>query len=190
MITKLLTKLGLLKRKSLAFASGPEEVSLKARIASPNKTISPMTGMRAALIEIVVGERRLERDSSSNNDQKIEVFRPLGSMVITDRLVLETDDGLIEIPSSGVKLVFPGVQNLSVTNVDRPLPKELNHVMERLSEGAACYREHTLSEGDPVTLTGMVGPRQAEKIGDRDVAWIARPDLGAVSIRDESMVAF
>jgi hypothetical protein len=190
MITKLLIKLGLLKRNRLAFLSGPDIVSVKARVASPNKSESPMTGMRAALIEIVVGERRLEENPSSDSREKIEVFRPLGSMVIPKTLLLETQDGLIEVPTSEVKLEFPGVQNLSVTNVDRPLPKELDHVMEMLSESAACYREHTLSEGDPVTLTGMVGPRSGKKISDREVAWIARPDLGKVTVRDESMVSF
>ena len=190
MLTRLLTRLGLLRRKSLAYLSRPENVSVKARVASPNSIVSPMTGFRAALIEIVVGERRLERDPNSSEDRKIEVFRPLGSMVISDRLVLETDDGLIEVPASEIKLVFPGVQNLAVTNVDRPLPKELDHVMATLSQGAACYGEHTLSEGDPVTLTGMVGPRAAGKIRDQEVAWVARPDLGAVTLRDESTVSF
>jgi hypothetical protein len=50
-------------------------------------------------------------------------------MVIGEGLLLETDDGLVKVPVAGVKLVFPGVQNLAVTNVDRPLPHDYGQPM-------------------------------------------------------------
>lgn len=188
MLKNLLVKLGILRRSGLAFASGPVSVSLKARVASPSTVVSPMTGMRSAFIELVVGERRVVQ-SADDGQREIEEFERLGSMIVGGSLLLESEDGLIEVPTEGVRFAFPGVANLSVTNVDRPLPKELQHVMNRILKGTACYREHTLSEGDPVTLTGMVGPKVARKGGAsaEDAAWIARPDLGPVTVRDDSL---
>lgn len=188
MLSRLLSRVGLGRRDRLTFVSGPTEVSLLARVASPNTAESPMTGMRAALIEIAAGERVIIHDRSDDTQTR-EVFRALGSTILAGRVLLETPDGLLEVPVAGLKLEFPGTQNLAVMNIDRPLPPSIAHVVKRLGEGAGCYRELALSQGDLVELRAVVAPRPAAP-GDppgEAVPWIARPDLGPVVLEDRSI---
>lgn len=188
MLSRLLSRLGLLRRDRLTFVSGPTAVSVVARVASPSTAESPMTGMRAALIEIAAGERVIIHDRSDDSQPR-EVFRELGSTILAGRVLLETPDGLIEVPVAGLKLRFPGTQNLAVMNIDRPLPPSIAHVVERLRDGAGCYRELSLSQGDLVELRAVVAPRPSEP-GDppgEAVPWIARPDLGPVVLVDRSI---
>jgi hypothetical protein len=187
-LTRLLSRLGLLRPTNLRFISGPTRVSIRGRLASPNETVSPMTGLRAALIELTAGARAMEYDATQ--DREIEVFRPLGTLVLGSPSVLvETAGGLVEIPTAGLRLAFANVQNLAVTSIDRPLPTDLQAVMDRIDRGVASYRELSISQGDAVRLEAVVGPRRTGPggAGASDAAWEARPDLGPVVLHDESV---
>jgi hypothetical protein len=180
------------RRKTLASLSEPEEMTLAGRVASASTATSPVSGLRAVLFRISVGEKYTERQGEHDGaDREVVVFDEIDSVLVGDTFLIETEEGLVEVPTENLTVRIPGIDAASALPVDRRLPAELKEVVaaHRFTRGLAAYQEIALTEGDAVRLTAVIAPKQGRPAatGGRPARWVARPDLGPVTLYDESI---
>lgn len=170
MLSKLMRALGIGGyRRELRFVSGPTEVAVMGKVASPNTITSPVTEMQAAVFEYSLGQTYETTDEDGNH---ITVRDILAKAVLSGDLVIETADGKVLVPHGRFVVEHVG-QGLAAEIPFSRLPKEVEHGMRLQTKGRITYCEEFLREGDEVELKGLVGPAPANP---------AYPGVGFVAI--------
>jgi len=182
--------MGLFGKKTLVSLRGPEERTIVGRVASASTATSPVSGLRAALFQISVGEKYTLRRDQENNEREVVVFDEITSMLVGDSLLIETEEGLVEVPTLGLVVRIPGIDAASALPVDGRLPHDLKAAVEAypFKKGLAAYQEIALTEGDAVRLQAFIAPKEGRPAaGGKAARWVARPDLGRMVLYDESI---
>ncbi|MRG96327.1 hypothetical protein [Polyangium spumosum] len=179
------------RQKTLASLRGPEEMTITGRVASASKATSPVTGMRAALFRISVGEKYTDRERDhEGNEREVVVFEEITSLLVGDSLLIETEEGLVTVPAEDLEVRIPGIDGASAMPIDGRLPDDLKEAVaaHRFKRGLAAYQEIALTKDDAVRLTAVLAPKEGRPAeGDGRARWIARPDLGPMILYDESI---
>lgn len=138
---------------SLQGLSEPTWVTVEARVASPNETRSPVTGMRAAMFRWQVFSRETDPDGAAGN---LAHYTPVQSGLMADgALVLSCEGRTILLPFPGYEARFR-VNDDFGDPIEAPLPAGM--LPDAMPPGLACYRELPLLHGDPVRLTARILP--------------------------------
>jgi hypothetical protein len=156
---------------------GPTEVSLLATVLSPNAITSPISGVTAALFQLELVERLPPADSHAfaHSREVADVYAFLGSTVVGELLVLETDDGAqITIAARRARLAFATGYDRA-TPLTNPPPELIPHLRNASGRGVICFREQTIRAGDRFRLEAFV-----ESV----------PTVGAEGYRSTAAVSF
>ena len=170
----------------------PTRVRLTGRLRSPNLVSGILTPQRGALVCLMVGDLREERRSNGDSLTTVLVFDEVGQMVVGEQIVIETEDGLVELDARQLQVGFPALAAGSAVILDRRLPEPLQTLVERhrstLESAMLAYHEMALGDGDAVSLDAIVSPQPSAAFGEqRPRRWQARPELGPVVLQDLSL---
>jgi hypothetical protein len=174
----------LFPKKTLAGVRAPTAVRVEARVASPNRIVSPISGLAAA----VIGWRFYAHFMEQTGRNEVERYALLWNGGRGEDLVLETPEGTVLVPAEG-RLLQPAVEGRGVS-LDVPLPPEAAHLMREPNRGAIFYDELLLRTGDRVRLRATVAPSAKDSgsayraSGERRCDFEALPRLGPVVVED------
>ncbi|MDB4942875.1 MAG: hypothetical protein JWP97_2409 [Labilithrix sp.] len=161
-------------------------VALTLRVASADAVVSPLTGLRSALLRIEI----LERFSRGHGADRGEgdIHEVIGAVHHGDLLVLADEDGReLTLLARACELVpwmaEAGGQPLTTA------PPEIVPLLRRATgRGLLCFRELSLRGGDLVRVTAVVeATRAVTASGYRDAAglrYVARDDLAPVVLEE------
>ncbi len=170
--------------RSLAGIEEPTEVELLVTIVSPDRVMSPVTGVRAAILHAEILEEMTE------DEARRRMVRPRGGALaslgeaIYGDLITCHDEGKTEISfvARRARFRFP-----STPRASRPvdaIPPDLVPLMSSPRGGPLAYREHAVREGELLRIQAIVEPtRNAMTLGYRSAprfAFVARDDLAPV----------
>ncbi len=127
-----------------AALQGPTPIDTLARVLTPNRVTSPISGRGAAFVRIEV----LSRVGAE--------LTSLGVVVLGDLLALELDSGVrVQLPVRRAEL-----RRLSDSPEPEPIERlaaELVPLLTRAARGGVlCQREHLVFEGDRLRLRAVV----------------------------------
>lgn len=163
----------------------PTWVALEARVASPNETASPVTGLRAALFRWQLFSR--VTGGGSSNGSGLAYYTPVRTGLMADGdLVLSVGGRTILLPFPGYEVRFR-VSDDYGDPVTGPLPPGM--MPDDMPEGLPCYRELALLHGDPVRVTARITPFGAAGGGYRSAHaadFLATYDEGPAVVEDLS----
>jgi hypothetical protein len=174
----------LFPRKTLAGVRAPTAVRVDARVASPNRIVSPLSGQAAAAI----GWRFYAHYMEQAGRSEVERYQLLWYGGRGEDLVLATPEGTVLVPVEG-RLLQPAVEARGIS-LDVPLPPEAAHLMRGPSRGAIFYDELLLRTGDAVRLRATVAPSGGaagsayRSSGEGRCDFEALPRLGPVVVED------
>ena len=159
-------------------AGGPCPVEIDAVVVSPNVVTSPMSGLRAALIELDVREHVADGLGDEGTS--------LGTVVLGDLLTLRTADGFeVLLVARRVQLLFVLLAAQSVA-LSQMLPEIVPLLTRSKGKGVLGYRENALSEGDEVRLRAVVEAVPASRFGTPEEVphhCVVRDDLAPVVLQ-------
>lgn len=168
-------------------ARDPVKVSVLTTVVSPDTIMSPISGVRAAVIDIEI----LERIPASSNDSResdTDVYELLGTFVFGDLVTLR-DEGGDEISIVvGRARIDPQLPRHGGHPLSR-VPPEVVPLLARASgRGVVCYRELTLEDGDKVRLKATIEPSHTVvssgyRSGTKS-SYVARDDLAPVVLEE------
>lgn len=174
-------------------SSGPREVSVLTTIVSADSVVSPMSGLRAALVDIEILERIRRSPGAARGsieETDTDTFELLGTFVCGDVLTLrDEDDDEITIVARRAR-IDPQLSFRKGTPLTR-VPPELAPLLSRATgRGVICYRELLLREGDKLRLKAVIEPSQSVvSNGYRSAtrsSFVARDDLALVVLEEVS----
>ncbi len=172
----------------------PMAVDVLTSVVSPNAVVSPVSGMRSALLQVELVERLPEeqRQNGAFSGGEGAVFDRFVSLGVALFLVLRDRDGdEISVVAGRARLDAAASRNGGTPLAT--VPAELVGFLRRATgRGVICYRELPLLEGDKVRLRAVVEPSQTVvtsgyRSGSK-VRYLVRDDL-AVVILEETVEA-
>jgi hypothetical protein len=180
--------------RALAGIRGPTAVDIVATVTSADLVASPLSGQRAAALQIelfeqhnlsLFGHREILIATSGNFVQGPDES-PLGVAILGDSLLLRTDDGAQV--SVGVAVPRCTIAS-SVQPAKCPLgrlPAALVPLFHPTEGGSLWFRELALKHGERVRLRAVVAPAQrvvpTEYRSAAGEGFETRGDLGAVEL--------
>jgi hypothetical protein len=171
---------------TLAGVASATLVDVRVRVVSPNAVTSPFTGLRAALFQIDLVERRTSADDEAER-RTFDVYDALGSTIVGDTLVVEADGALATVVARRAKLVFRTMNEGGAPIAT--VPPEIAPLLARASgRGVLCYREHPIASGDELRLRAVVEPTKtvvdAAYRSGPGTRLVVREDLGPITIEE------
>jgi hypothetical protein len=137
---------------------GPTEVNLLVTVISPNALTSPISSMKAALFQLEMVERLAsgEHHPFASSREVGDEYAFLGSAVLGDILVLQTDDGAqITVAARRARLAFATGYDTAAP-LTNPPPELMPHLRNASGRGVVCFREQTIRDGDRFRLEATV----------------------------------
>ncbi len=137
---------------------GPTEVNLLGTVISPNAITSSVSGVTAALFQLELVERlaRAAPHFFASSHEVADIYAFLGSTVVGELLVLETEDGAqITIAARRARLAFATGYD-TATPLTNPPPELIPHLRNASGLGVICFREQTIRAGDRFRLEAIV----------------------------------
>jgi hypothetical protein len=169
---------------ALESGDGPTEVELLVVVVSPNRVVSPVTGVRGAILHMEVLEELTEEQA------RYRAVRPrpgarasLGEVLFGDLVACRDEDGReLSFVARRARFRFSDAPREAAPIAN--IPAELVSQLGNAHGGALAYREHVVREGDHLRIQAFVeSTRNAVTLGYRDaprLAFIARDDLAPV----------
>ncbi len=162
----------------------PTEVEVLVVVVSPNRVVSPVTGVKAALLHIEVVEDVTEEEA------RYRAIRPkpgacasLGEALFGDLVTCRDEQGVeLSFVARRARFRFSDAPRVSAPMA--AIPPELVPLLGNPRGGTLTYREHAVREGDSLRIQAFVEPtRNAMTLGYRSaprLAFVARDDLAPV----------
>jgi hypothetical protein len=140
-------------------AETEEAIACRGTIARCSRMMeSSVTGMRAAVFLYSVGTREARRSRDGNT---YFVKKPLGSVVVSGDVVVDTPRGSVLLPEGSFKFETAIEKIERMPSTAGPVPKEVEHLTE---PGMVLYGEQFLNVGDHVELTATVRPSREPEL--------------------------
>jgi hypothetical protein len=139
---------------------GPTELNLLVTVISPNALTSPISSAKAALFQLELVERLPSGEhygyGFASSREVRDVYAFLGSAVLGDILVLQTDDGAqITVAARRARLAFATGYDTAAP-LTNPPPELMPHLRNASGRGVICFREQTIRDGDRFRLEATV----------------------------------
>lgn len=166
-------------RTRVGRVDAPTRMRVRGVLEGTGKVMAPFSGLAAAAFLVELGARYTRVEGFGQDRREVEVFEPLGSLVLASELNVRTADGVVRISPRALRIVIPSASELGVVPVQGSIPAELHAAAQRLREGTLSVRELSLSVGDAVELSAWIDS------GDTLGVWTAE---GATLI-DRSLAA-
>ena len=135
---------------------GPTPIAVVTRVVSGNEIASPVSGLRAAFLQLEALERVKpsgDRESGSAHGR----FYSLGTVILGDlvRLELEGLDVTVELEPRRVELRLVH-ETTEAPPIDHAIPEIVPLLASAKRGGVLCQREHLVLRGDRLRLCAIV----------------------------------
>jgi hypothetical protein len=159
----------------------PVEVSVLATVVSPGAVVSPLTGVRAAVVRLELLERL---PAARGAPADLERYESLGVLVLGDLVTLRDDDGDEISLVARRATIQPAAPPQGAPELGK-VPAEMVPMLARArGQGVLCYRELALLTNDRVLMTAVIEASSSSSVAAYRAGprknYVARDDLAAV----------